>query len=433
MAAAGAGANLLRSTAYFNGNGAAGHLSVLIIWTVLGLAAIFAGPALPAPVPRRLGPEPPEPHPHHRPDTTRQRRPRRRPGRDRPAAATRPRKEARMSATDVTADQRGVAVLEDPLANKGTAFDAGERTHWASTGCFRRRWSRSSSRDFVPTRRSSATAMTFPGTSTCGPSRTPTKCSSTGWSLSISRRCSRSCTRQPWGSPASDSATSTAATVACSFRTRSVTAWREVLRNRPRHEVDVIVVTDGERILGLGDQGAGGLGIPIGKLSLYTAIGGIPPARTLPVVLDVGTDNPQLLNDPEYIGWRHERVDGDAYFEFVERFVEAVERELPGTLLQWEDFASAHARPILDRYRDRLLTFNDDIQGTAAVVAGALTGAVQVERWRLRDQRVAILGAGSAGIGVADMLRRQMVTAGASGRRRPPALLHRRQDRPTHR
>jgi malate dehydrogenase (oxaloacetate-decarboxylating) len=136
----------------------------------------------------------------------------------------------------------------------------------------------------------------------------------------------------------------------------------EILRNRPRHDVDVIVVTDGERILGLGDQGAGGLGIPIGKLSLYTAIGGIHPARTLPIVLDVGTSNRQLLDDPEYIGWRHERITGEAYLDFVERFVRAVEEELPGTLLQWEDFATPHARPILDRYHDRLLTFNDDIQ-----------------------------------------------------------------------
>jgi malate dehydrogenase (oxaloacetate-decarboxylating) len=188
----------------------------------------------------------------------------------------------------------------------------------------------------------------------------------------------------------------------------------ELLRNRPRPDVDAIVVTDGERVLGIGDQGAGGLGIPIGKLSLYSAIGGIHPARTLPVVLDVGTNNRALLDDPEYIGWRHDRIDGEAYVDFVDRFVAAVEQELPGTLRQWEDFATAHARPILDRYRDRLLTFNDDIQGTAAVVVGALAGAVHASGTRLRDQRVAVLGAGSAGIGVADMLRAQMVAEGAS-------------------
>ena len=186
----------------------------------------------------------------------------------------------------------------------------------------------------------------------------------------------------------------------------------ELLRNRPRPDVDAIVVTDGERVLGIGDQGAGGLGIPIGKLSLYTAIGGIHPARTLPVVLDVGTNNRELLDDPEYIGWRHDRIDGEAYVDFVDRFVAAVEQELPGTLLQWEDFATAHARPILDRYRDGVLTFNDDIQGTAAVVVGALAGAVHASGSRLRDQRVVMLGAGSAGIGVSDMLRAQMVADG---------------------
>jgi malate dehydrogenase (oxaloacetate-decarboxylating) len=186
----------------------------------------------------------------------------------------------------------------------------------------------------------------------------------------------------------------------------------ELLRNRPRGDVDVIVVTDGERILGLGDQGAGGLGIPIGKLSLYSAIGGIHPARTLPIVLDVGTNNEDLLGDREYLGWRHERVVGDDYFDFIERFVSAVEHELPGTLLQWEDFATVHALPILERYRDRLLTFNDDIQGTAAVAIGALTGAVKASGSRLRDQTVVMLGAGSAGIGVVEMLRAQMVADG---------------------
>jgi malate dehydrogenase (oxaloacetate-decarboxylating) len=124
-----------------------------------------------------------------------------------------------------------------------------------------------------------------------------------------------------------------------------------LLRNRPHPEVDVIVVTDGERILGIGDQGAGGLGIPIGKLSLYTLIGGIRPERTLSILLDVGTNNAERLNDPEYLGWRHERVSGRAYFDFIDQFVQAVKQELPQTCLQWEDFATAHARPILERYR----------------------------------------------------------------------------------
>jgi len=188
----------------------------------------------------------------------------------------------------------------------------------------------------------------------------------------------------------------------------------QLLASRPNHNVDVIVVTDGERILGLGDQGVGGLGIPIGKLSLYTAIGGIPPARTLPIVLDVGTNNHERLKDPEYLGWRHERVVGDAYFDFVEQFVQAVQSEMPGVLLQWEDFATPHALPILARYRDRLLTFNDDIQGTAAVAVGALVGAVHASGSRMRDQTVVMLGAGSAGIGVADMIRAQLVADGLS-------------------
>jgi malate dehydrogenase (oxaloacetate-decarboxylating) len=187
-----------------------------------------------------------------------------------------------------------------------------------------------------------------------------------------------------------------------------------LLRNRPNPEVDVIVVTDGERILGIGDQGAGGLGIPIGKLSLYTLIGGIRPERTLPIVLDVGTNNTERLNDPEHLGWRHERIGGQAYFDFVDQFVRAVKQELPGTCLQWEDFATPHARPILQRYRDELLTFNDDIQGTAAVALGAILGAVNVTGKGLKDQQVVMLGAGSAGIGVADGLRAAMTGGGLS-------------------
>lgn len=192
--------------------------------------------------------------------------------------------------------------------------------------------------------------------------------------------------------------------------------FREILRNRPGREVDVIVVTDGQRILGLGDQGVGGMGIPIGKLSLYTAIGGIHPARTLPILLDVGTDNEQLLAGEHYLGRRQHRVTGAAYDEMIEAFVSAVEAELPGTLLQWEDFATAHARPILGRYQDRLLTFNDDIQGTAAVALGALTTATKVAGAHLTDHRIVVLGAGSAAVGVADMIRTALVEEGLSER-----------------
>jgi malate dehydrogenase (oxaloacetate-decarboxylating) len=188
----------------------------------------------------------------------------------------------------------------------------------------------------------------------------------------------------------------------------------EVIRNRPHRDVDVIVVTDGQRILGLGDQGIGGMGIPIGKLSLYTLIGGIDPARTLPIVLDVGTDNVELLDDPQYLGWRHRRIDDDDYYAFIDKFVAAVQNQLPDVLLQWEDFASVHAQPILTSYRDKLLTFNDDIQGTAAVTLGALHGAAKVAGRPLSEQQVVMLGAGSAGIGVLDMIRQEMVTEGLS-------------------
>ncbi|NDB70650.1 MAG: NAD-dependent malic enzyme, partial [Methylocystaceae bacterium] len=189
---------------------------------------------------------------------------------------------------------------------------------------------------------------------------------------------------------------------------------REVLANRPNREVDVIVVSDGERILGLGDQGAGGMGIPIGKLSLYCLIGGIHPMRTLPIILDVGTNNKELLRDPLYIGWRHERITGEEYYNFVDEFVEAVKTEMPNVCLQWEDFATPHARPLLEKYRNDILTFNDDVQGTAAVALGAVIGALNVVGQSLRDQQIVFLGAGSAGIGVADYLRAAMVKLGLS-------------------
>ncbi|HUJ31480.1 MAG TPA: NAD-dependent malic enzyme [Candidatus Acidoferrum sp.] len=188
----------------------------------------------------------------------------------------------------------------------------------------------------------------------------------------------------------------------------------ELLRSRPNPDVDIIVVTDGERILGIGDQGVGGMGIPIGKLSLYSLIGGIHPAQTLPIVLDVGTNNQERLKTPEYLGWRHERISGDAYYDFVDQFVQALKHELPHTCLQWEDFANPHARPLLDRYRDQLLTFNDDIQGTAAVVFGALIGAIKASGAAMKDQQIVFFGAGAAAIGVADYLREALVASGLS-------------------
>ncbi len=179
-------------------------------------------------------------------------------------------------------------------------------------------------------------------------------------------------------------------------------------------DIDVIVVTDGERILGLGDQGAGGMGIPIGKLSLYSLCGGIHPARTLPVLLDLGTNNADRINDPRYIGWRHERIKGNQYDDFIEMFVEAVMRRFPNVLLQWEDFASVDAERILNKYRDRLCTFNDDIQGTAAVTSGTVWAAIEAVGGKLADQRFVMLGAGSAGVGITEQLVRAIMATGLS-------------------
>jgi malate dehydrogenase (oxaloacetate-decarboxylating) len=186
----------------------------------------------------------------------------------------------------------------------------------------------------------------------------------------------------------------------------------QILANAQFDNTEVIVVTDGERILGLGDQGAGGMGIPIGKLALYSACGGIHPSTTLPILLDVGTDNEERLADPLYVGWRHERVRGQEYDDFVEEVVSAVTARWPHALLQWEDFAKANATRLLDRYCDRLSTFNDDIQGTAAVATGTLLSAIAVTGVPLTEQRIAIFGAGSAGCGIARLLMAAMVEAG---------------------
>ena len=187
---------------------------------------------------------------------------------------------------------------------------------------------------------------------------------------------------------------------------------RRILGNPRFDSVEAIVVSDGERILGLGDQGAGGMGIPIGKLSLYTACAGLHPSTTLPILLDVGTDNQELLADPLYIGWRHERVRGTDYDDFVASFVDAVRARWPHVLLHWEDFAFRNANRLLAQYRDQLCSYNDDIQGTAAIAVGAVLSAINVTGVPLTEQHIAVLGAGSAGTGISALLLRAMSEAG---------------------
>ena len=185
--------------------------------------------------------------------------------------------------------------------------------------------------------------------------------------------------------------------------------------SHPRYDaIKCIVVSDGERILGLGDQGAGGMGIPIGKMALYTALGGIHPEHCLPILLDVGTDNEERLKTPIYIGWRHHRVRGQEYDDFVETFVSAVKSRWPHVLLQWEDFAGTNAARLLARYRDQLCTFNDDIQGTAAVAAATLISAINVTGVPLEQQKIVVVGFGTAGIGITNLLAQFIQDRGVS-------------------
>src|SRR6202789_2707832 len=188
----------------------------------------------------------------------------------------------------------------------------------------------------------------------------------------------------------------------------------QILNHSRYDSVKCIVVSDGERILGLGDQGAGGMGIPIGKMALYTALGGIHPENCLPILLDVGTDNEDRLKDPIYIGWRHHRIRGKEYDAFVDLFVNSVKRRWPRVLLQWEDFAGSNAARFLARYRDQLCTFNDDIQGTAAVATATLISAINITGVPLEQQKIAMVGFGSAGIGIANLLAQFMQDKGLS-------------------
>jgi malate dehydrogenase (oxaloacetate-decarboxylating) len=179
-------------------------------------------------------------------------------------------------------------------------------------------------------------------------------------------------------------------------------------------EIDLILATDAEQILGIGDWGVGGIEVSIGKLAIYTAAGGVDPTRVIPVMLDVGTNRQNLLDDPTYIGNRHPRIRGERYDAFIDDYVEVVTRLFPNALLQWEDFAPDNGRRILDKYRDRIRTFNDDMQGTGAITLAAAISAVRVCGTPLRNQRVVVFGAGTAGIGIADQLRDAMVREGLS-------------------
>lgn len=186
----------------------------------------------------------------------------------------------------------------------------------------------------------------------------------------------------------------------------------EIIFNARKRKVEVIVVTDGERILGLGDQGIGGMGISIGKLSLYTACGGISPAHTLPITLDVGTNNEKLLQDPRYMGQRHPRISQAEYDEFIDMFMQTVKRRWPQALIQFEDFAQPNAMPLLRRYRDKYRCFNDDIQGTAVVTLGTILAACKKKQRRLSEMNITFVGGGSAGCGIAEMLIAHMQTEG---------------------
>ncbi len=188
----------------------------------------------------------------------------------------------------------------------------------------------------------------------------------------------------------------------------------DIINNRSNPEIDLIVVTDGEGVLGIGDQGIGGMDIPVAKLMVYSLCGGVDPTRTLPVFLDVGTNNQELLDDPMYLGCRHKRIEPAKYDVFINKFVDSIHKRFPHAFLHWEDFGRSNARPILNRFQDKLCTFNDDIQGTGAVTLAALLAACDITGLNLEDNRIVVCGAGSAGTGISDQIVDAMVMRGLS-------------------
>lgn len=188
----------------------------------------------------------------------------------------------------------------------------------------------------------------------------------------------------------------------------------KVLDNRSNPEIDIVVVTDGEAVLGIGDQGIGGMDIPIAKLMVYTLCGGINPNRAMPMVIDVGTDNEQLLNDPDYLGWKHKRLRGKEYEDFVDHVVQTIRNKLPNAYIHWEDFGTHNARYLLERYQNQFCTFNDDIQGTGATTLAAVLAANKALGQTLSQQRIVIFGAGAAGCGIADQLKLGLMAEGLS-------------------
>jgi malate dehydrogenase (oxaloacetate-decarboxylating) len=188
----------------------------------------------------------------------------------------------------------------------------------------------------------------------------------------------------------------------------------QVLDNRSNPEIDIVVLTDGEAVLGIGDQGIGGMDIPIAKLMVYTLCGGINPNRAMPMVIDVGTDNQELLNDPDYLGWKHPRLRGKAYDDFMAHVVNTIRQKLPDAFIHWEDFGTKNARDLLERYREQFCTFNDDIQGTGATTLAAILAACKALKQKLTDQRIVIFGAGAAGCGIADQIAEGLVAEGLS-------------------